>query len=376
MTKFINQLLNNLNMVVKRNRKFKKFIQELENIKGRHTELVSVYIPVGYDLNKIIGHLQQEQGTASNIKDARTRKNVIDSLEKIIRHLRLFKKTPKNGLAVFAGNFSSKEGAIDIEVRSIEPPEPLQTRIYRCDQKFALELLKDMMDNKEVYGLIVLDRREGNIGLLKGTTVKEVRKLTSGVPGKFKTGGQSAARFARIREGMAKEFYKRIGDEANKEFLNMKELKGILIGGPGPTKESFFDGNFLNNEVKKKVLGLKDLGYTGEFGLNELVDKSHDLLAEESIIKEKIVVQKFLELLAKNPGKVAYGLKEVKKALEIGAVETLLLSDSLEDDVTEQLEDIAENMGTGIEMISTETKEGNQLKDLGGIAAILRYELS
>jgi len=363
-------------MVVKRNRKFKKFIQELEKIKGRHTELVSVYIPAGYDLNKIISHLQQEQGTASNIKDARTRKNVIDSLEKIIRHLRLFKKTPNNGLAIFAGNFSNKEGSIDIEVRSIEPPEALQTRIYRCDQRFALDLLKDMMEHKEVYGLIVLDRREANIGLLKGTLIKEVKKLTSGVPGKFKTGGQSAARFSRIIEGMAKEFYKRIGDSANKEFLNMKELKGILIGGPGPTKESFFDGNYLNNEVKKKVLGLKDLGYTGEFGLNELVDKSHDLLAEESIIKEKIIVQKFLELLAKNPGKVAYGLKEVKKALEIGAVETLLLSDSLEDDVMEQLEDIAENMGTGIEMISTETKEGAQLKDLGGIAAILRYELS
>lgn len=363
-------------MAAKQNRKLKKFIQELEKVKGRHTELVSVYIPADYDLNKIISHLQQEQGTASNIKDTRTRKNVIDSLEKIIRHLRLFKATPKNGLAVFAGNFSDKESIIDIEVYSIEPPEPLQTRLYRCDQRFFLDLLKDMLEHKEVYGLIVLDRREANIGLLRGTTIKEIRKMTSGVPGKFKTGGQSAARFARIREGMAKEFYKRIGEGANKEFLDMKELKGILIGGPGPTKEEFFDGNYLNNEVKKKVLGLKDLSYTGEFGLNELVDKSHDLLAKEGIIKEKIIVNKFLELLAKNPGKVAYGLREVKKALEMGAVETLLLSDSLEDDIIEQLEAVAENMGTEVEMISIETKEGAQLKDLGGIAAILRYELS
>jgi len=362
-------------MVIKQNRKFKKFIQELEKIKGRHTELVSVYIPADYDLNKIISHLQQEQGTASNIKDARTRKNVIDSLERIIRHLRLFKATPKNGLAVFAGNFSDKEGTIDIKVRSIEPPEALQTRIYRCDQRFALDLLKDMFEHKEIYGLIVLDRREGNIGILKGTSIKEIKKLTSGVPGKFKTGGQSAARFARIRDGMAKEFYKRIGEAANKEFLDMKELKGILIGGPGPTKEEFFDGNYLNNEVKKKVLGLKDLGYTGEFGLNELVDKSQDLLVKEAITKEKQVVQKFLELLAKNPQKAAYGLKEVKKALELGAVEILLLSDSLEEDIMEQLEEIAENMGTEIEIISIETREGIQLKDLGGIAAILRYEL-
>src|SRR3989338_10959109 len=90
-----------------------KFIKELEKIRGRHTELVSVYIPAGYDLNKIIGHLQQEQGTASNIKDARTRQNVADSLERMIKHLRLFKRTPDNGLAIFAGNVSTSDNKVD-----------------------------------------------------------------------------------------------------------------------------------------------------------------------------------------------------------------------------------------------------------------------
>ncbi|MEK6830123.1 MAG: LAGLIDADG family homing endonuclease, partial [Nanoarchaeota archaeon] len=167
-----------------------KLIRQLRQFRGRHTELVTVYVPAGYDLNKIIQHLQQEQGTATNIKDARTRKNVIDSLEKAVRHLRLYKKTPDNGLAIFSGNISDQEGKIDIQVFWVEPPEPLLTRMYRCDQRFILEPLESMVEHKEVYGLIVMDRREANLGLLKGTYILPVATLTSGVPGKYKTGGQ------------------------------------------------------------------------------------------------------------------------------------------------------------------------------------------
>src|SRR3989344_2530171 len=126
----------------KQKQKLKKFVRQLEQIRGRHTELVSVYVPAGYDLNKIIQHLQQEQGTAENIKSKENRKRVIDSLERMIRHLKLFKQTPPKGLAVFSGNISQKENVEDIQVFSIEPPEPIQTRLYRCDQTFMLDILK------------------------------------------------------------------------------------------------------------------------------------------------------------------------------------------------------------------------------------------
>src|SRR3989344_5709981 len=178
--------------------KFRKILKELESIRGRHTELVSVYIPAGYELSKITNHLAQEQGTASNIKDAHTRKNVIDSLERMIRHLRLFKQTPPNGLAVFAGNASERESKVDIKVWSIEPPVPINTRLYRCDHVFVTDLLRGILESKEIFGLLVLDKREANVGLLSGTSIKSLAHLTSGVPGKVKAGGQSAARYARL----------------------------------------------------------------------------------------------------------------------------------------------------------------------------------
>ena len=74
--------------------KLKRFIEELNSFKAAHTEFVTVYVPKGYDLIKIIQHLAQEQGTASNIKSAATRKNVQAALERMIQHLRTVDKTP------------------------------------------------------------------------------------------------------------------------------------------------------------------------------------------------------------------------------------------------------------------------------------------
>ena len=170
--------------------KLKSFIKELKDFKGRGTELVSVYVPAGYDMNKINSHLYEEQGTASNIKSKQTRDNVIAALEKMIQHLKLYSKTPPNGLALFAGNVATREGQQDYQVWSIEPPVPLKQRLYRCDKEFVLDPLIDMTEEKNVYGMVVMDKREGNIALLKGKTIIPLTSSTSAVPGKTRAGGQ------------------------------------------------------------------------------------------------------------------------------------------------------------------------------------------
>jgi len=352
----------------------KKFIKELEKFRGRHTELVSVYIPQDYDMNKIINHLAQEQGTASNIKSSATRKNVTDALERMIQHLKLFKRTPPNGLAVFSGNVAEREGQQDFKVWSIEPPVPLRTRIYRCDKEFVLDILRDMMETKEVYGLVVMDRRDANIALLKGKTIIPIVKTHSEVPGKFKAGGQSAARFSRLIEGAAKDHYKKVGEYMKEAFLNMEGLKGIIVGGPGPTKYDWVEGDFITNEVKKKIIAIKDLSYTEEFGLEELLEKSQDVLAAEDVVEEKKIVNKFLEVLAKNQKMVSYGETDVMNKIKMGVVDTVLLSEDLPDEKIEEFEAAAKPVSTNIRIISTQTREGAQLRDLGKVAAMLRYE--
>src|SRR3989344_5018069 len=227
--------------------KLKKFVKKMAQYRGSHTELVTVYVPEGYDMNKIIQHLAQEQGTATNIKSKQTKDNVLAALERMIQHLKLYKKTPEHGLAAFAGNVSDRPGQQNYEVWSIEPPLPLKLRLYRCDKEFVLKPLEEMLESTDVFGLVVMDRREANIAVLRGKTIVPLLRSTSNVPGKQRAGGQSAQRFERLREGAAKEFYNRIAEHMKEQFLNMKELKGIIVGGPGPPKQAFVEGNYITN---------------------------------------------------------------------------------------------------------------------------------
>lgn len=405
--------------------KLKKIIKELEEIRGRHTELVSVYIPSGYNITDISNQLKDEQGTAANIKSKATRKNVMDSLEKIIQKLKVYKSTPPTGIAIFAGNISETDGKPNIKTFIFDDgtlgetlPEPIKSKIYWCDQTFVLEPLKEMMQERDVYGLIVLDAREANIGLLSGKSIKHLKHLTSTVPGKTVKGGMSQHRYDRLREVAINDFLKKIGDTAN-ELLLKRELKGIIIGGPGPIKDRFAKGKYLNYMLLKKLAGVKNTGYTGEFGLNELVERAEDLLKESAIAHEKEILNKFFTGLEKD-GPVTYGVEEVKQALEAGAVDTLLISEEfdwvrvnfecscgfqikldvqrnklksgpgqrckkckswMKPDKGEMLEltdvliEEAEKTGTKVELISTETREGHQFKELGGLGAILRFKL-
>jgi len=799
-------------------------LKDLEAIRGRHTELVSVYVPSGYSIAEVMNQIFQEKGTASNIKSKNTRKNVLTALEKIIQYLKLFKQTPPNGLVVFCGNVSPVEGKDDIKLWSFEPPVKMNQKIYWCDQTFVLDPLKNLLRETEVYGLIVLDGKEANIGILKGKTLEQLKHMDSNVPSKSVKGGMcvsedtsiqledgniipiknlssgnkilsysfkklnpvftdsfeifkrkakksyrlifkepsnsliltpdhmvftvgkhgieeksvdnlnvgdmllfvnksqtkskhaksidknlsqllgyimgdgtidnnrvilydkdieilenykrlaeriakkkavilkrrnsyelriykkpfvdflklkfpkistpgrkkdidskilalpneklkhfirglfdaegymdktsvcirmtndnivrklhlvltrfgiassltgpdkfdryeiritnpiyikifekeisfssrrktvklhsiirkykmgmstrvpvsgifvrklieegglkkedlkkysmflagkrsigyppfkrlikeirvkskkkgvadflekfyksglvtttvkqktkilknrtfydmyvpginsfvangvvvhnSQRRYDRIIEDALNEFFTKVAEIASQLLLQQPELKGIIIGGPGPTKESFAKGNYLHYELQKKLLGVKDTGYTGEYGLQELVERSDDLMKEAAVVKERELMQKFYGELQKG-GNVVYGYHETIRALEAGAVETLLISEGFDwvhaklkcecenevekdlskrivenqacnkcrkimkvEDVKELVDvvtDKAKNLGTKVEFISVNTREGMQFKELGGIGAFLRYKLS
>ncbi|MFH0832466.1 MAG: peptide chain release factor aRF-1 [Candidatus Aenigmatarchaeota archaeon] len=360
--------------------KLKKFVKMLEDIKGHHTELVSVYVPVGYSLNEVSNQLRQEQSTSENIKSKNVRKNVTTSLDKIIRHLQLYKSTPENGLAVFCGNISPTD-KVDIELFAIEPPEPIKVKLYWCDQRFVLDPLYEIVKEKEIYGIICLDRSEADIALLSGKRIDHLTHFESIVPGKMRAGGQSAARFARVREGLINDWLKRIGEACNKVFEEHKEVLGILLAGPGPLKEFFLKGDYLHADVKKKILGLVDTSYTAEQGLEEAIVRGESLLKEASVFKEKKLLQKFFNELPRPNSLVKYGLDDVLKALEMGAVDIVMISEFFANnrtlerkDIIEALEEKTKNYGTTLVVVSSDTREGSQFEPFG-IAAFLRYNI-
>ncbi|MDH7555996.1 MAG: peptide chain release factor aRF-1 [Candidatus Methanosuratincola sp.] len=400
--------------------RLKKLIEELESKEGKATELISQYIPPNRQISDAMSNLREELGTSANIKSKSTRKNVQDAIESIIQKLKLFRTPPKNGLVIFSGAIPrGGPGTEKIETYVIEPPEPISLFLYRCDSKFYLDPIKEMLVEKEIYGLLAMDRSDATFALLKGRRIEIVETITSGSPSKHDAGGQSARRFQRIVEIAAHEFYKRVAEHAEKIFLPISNLKGIIIGGPGPTKNEFYEGNFLHYQLQDKVLAVEDLSYTQEPGIYELVEKAKDILKNVEFLKEKKLVQEFLYLLAKNSGQVTYGEKEVREKLEKGAVKTLILSADLgttrfklkciscgntkevtytkqqlatmsrkeicdkcggtmeveeEKSIIEELAELADKTNAKVEVISTETDEGKMLMNsFGGVVAILRF---
>jgi peptide chain release factor subunit 1 len=349
-------------------------IEELKPHKGRHTELITVYIPAGYDVNSVQKQLEAEQSTAKNIKSTATRKNVIDALEKIVRFLKEIKGSMENGMAVFCGNVSKVEGQDDLQIWSVEPPRPLKVRMYRCDKEFVLEPLEEQLEISEIYALLVMDRKEATIGVLEGKRIEILQKMTSGIPSKVRAGGQSSQRFHRITEGLTRDFYKRIADEMKNSFYENEKLKGIIIGGPIPTKDEFIDNAYLPTQLQDKIIGRVDIGGSDESGIKELVERSQDILANQEIIYEKKLLEKFFETLGENPDLAAYREENIRKALQYGAVDTLLISKEFDKALAKELKQKAKDTSSKIEMVSTETEEGQQFMNLSGIGALLRFK--
>ncbi len=365
-----------IEMTDKQKQKLEELVNLLESIRGSHTELVTVLIPAETNIHQVSTQLFAEAGTAENIKSKQTRIAVVTALETILRKLKEYKQTPKNGLALFCGNVLEKEGVQDIQIWAYEPPRPLNVRMYRCDKTFVTYPLREMLEVTEIYGLLVIDRQQATIGILEGKRIKVIRVLTSGVPGKVRAGGQSSQRFHRITEGLAKEFFKRVADTVKEIFFDMPKLKGILVGGPIPTKEEFLEQGELVTKLREKVVAVKDIGYVDEHGLKLLVESSQEEISQQEFIKEKDAIQKFFAVLGKQREKAAYGIDKIRLALQRGAVDTLLISKNLDKNLQQEFEKSAEKIGATILLISTENQEGEQFYNLTkGVGAILRFAL-
>lgn len=387
----------------------KKQLKVLQGIRGSGTELVTLYVTPGYQIADASNKLKEEYGQAANIKSKSTRKNVQAALEKIVNYLKMFRVPPPNGMAIFAGNISKDAGRPDIQLFSLEPPEPLRTQFYRCDSTFVLEPLEEIVSIKDTYGLLVMDGREATIATLRGRSTSIVRRLNSTAHSKIRKGGQSARRYERLIEESIELYYKRIGEALDTVFVGMPNFKGLIVGGPGPAKDDFVKMKPFNYQIK--VLGVLDTGYTEEYGIKELVDKAGSVVAEQETIKEKVLIDAFVKAVVTG-GPATYGEKEVREALLAGRVKLLLLSEGLDlkkvlfkcsqcgretesitrseeeftdecggkmraqkaEEIAGELLCLAEEKKVEVGMVSTETAEGAQfLNSFFGIGALLKY---
>lgn len=407
--------------------KTKKLLESLRSKRGFHTELISLYIPHDRKISDVTNHLKNEISESQNIKSKLTRKNVLDSISSLLGQLKNIPQAPENGLVMFSGAIpqGNTPGTEKNEMYIVEPPDRVVTFRYHCASEFLLWPLEEMLTPKETYGLFVIGRKESAVGYIKGNKVEIIREFTSGIHGKHRAGGQSQKRYERLIEEGEKLFYRRISDTVNELFLPMEDLQGIFIGGPGQSKEKFVSDESLDYRLREKILDVVDLGYGGTEGIRALIEKVKDQIEDVKYIREKQVMQRFMKEISIESGLASYGLEAIQRALNYGAVDTLILSEkldlykiklecsnceftesrtikekdlkrvkaSIQDEscpkcssnafniaekisIIEELGETAEATGTSIDIISTEIEEGEMLySTFGGIAAMLRYKI-
>ena len=405
--------------------KIRKTLDELSNISGHGTELISVYIPKGKQLHEVMTTLKEEQGTADNIKSDLTRTHVVDSLGKVIQRLKLYKKTPERGLVVFCGALPPEGGGpIGSEVVKafeIDPPKDLKTFLYRCDDHFHVDILKDMLKDDNLIGFLAIDAKDAGWGLLHGDKIEVLTQTGSGVAGKHRQGGQSAKRFQKLREMELTYYYNRVAETTREYFIDIYPIKGLVVSGPGPTKEDFINGNYLEYRLQDMIIATLDTSYSGAEGIREAFAKSGEVLSDFRMVEEKKIVEKLFREINSHSGLGMYGLKDVIELLKNNVVDTLIITDdtnlhrievkckrcqnvqeeiverpqviprktellnspcpsckamdseATEQDIVDYLALHAAKTGSKIEVISGKAEHGAMLGSLGKIGAILRY---
>ena len=405
--------------------KIRKMIEELSKISGRGTELITVYIPKGKQLHEVITILKEEQGTADNIKSDVTRTHVVDSLSKVVQRLKLYKKTPERGLAVFCGALPREEGGPPgsevVKAFEIDPPKDMQTFLYRCDDHFHVDILKNMLKDENMIGFLAVDAKDAGWGLLHGDKIEVLKETSSGVAGKHRQGGQSAKRFQKLREMELTYYFNRLATITREYFIDIYPIKGLVISGPGPTKEEFINDNYLEYRLQNMIIATIDASYSGSEGIREAFAKSSDILSNFRMVEEKQIVEKLFNEINNNTGLGIYGLDDIINHLKNNIVGKIIITNNTElyrieskckkcehiqekiverikviptktelqnsscpscqstdtnvfdQDIIDYIAILALKTGTSVEVISGVSEHGTMLASIGKIGAILRY---
>ncbi len=342
--------------------------------KAHATTLLSLYIPPGRPISDVVSLLRQELAITENIKLKKTRDAVQWSLTAAIDRLSKIRENPKNGLVVFAGINEDTGESIAIV---FSPPDPIPVYFYRTDKEFHTEFLVPMVEESEVYGIIIIERDEATIGILKPSGIAVLDEIEWYIPGKHHKGGQSQRRFDRIIEQMVEEFYKHIAEKANSYFIPLIEegkLKGIIVAGPGYAKHDFLkEADNLDYRIRKLIISEAiDVAYQGIVGLRDVVMKAKDILVKQRFVESMEAVEEFKYHIAKDDGYAVYGLKDIEELLSNGAIEKILICEDHPD--FDRIEKTAVDRGVRIIIVPESLDEYQWFKDtFGCIAAISRY---
>lgn len=235
-------------------------------------------------------------------------------------------------------------------------------------------------------------------------------------------GGQSALRFARLRMEKRHNYVRKVAETAVQLFISGDKVNvaGLVLAGSADFKTELSQSDMFDQRLQSKVLKLVDISYGGENGFNQAIELSTEVLSNVKFIQEKKLIGRYFDEISQDTGKYCFGVEDTLKALEMGAVEILIVYENLDimryvlhcqgteeekilyltpeqekdkshftDKETGQEHELIESMpllewfannykkfGATLEIVTDKSQEGSQfVKGFGGIGGILRYRV-
>jgi len=402
--------------------KVKKLIKSLDAARGAGTSMISLIIPPKDQISRISAMLTQEYGTASNIKSRVNRLSVLAAITSTQQRLKLYNRVPPNGLVLFVGTILTDEGKEKKVSFDFEPHKPINTSLYLCDNKFHTEALQELLESDSKFGFIVMDGNGTLFGTVAGNTREVIHKFTVDLPKKHGRGGQSALRFSRLRDEKRHNYVRKVAELAVQHFITNDKVNvtGLVLAGSADFKTELSQSDMFDPRLAAKVIKVVDVSYGGENGFNQAIELAAESLANVKFVQEKKLIQKYFDEISQDTGKYCFGIEDTLKALELGAVETLIVwenlditryvlrnaageeivvfankeqekdrekfmdkSTGLEMEQAEEPQSLLEwfaekykDFGANLEFVTNRSQEGAQfVKGFGGIGGLLRYKL-
>jgi len=403
--------------------KVRRLIKTLNEAKGAGTSMISLIVPPKDDISKTNKMLAEEYGTASSIKSRVNRLSVLGAITSTQQRLKLYNRTPNNGLILYCGEIITEDGKEKKVTIDFEPFKPINTTLYLCDNKFHTEHLAELLESDDKFGFLIMDGNGALYGTLQGNHREVLHKFSVDLPKKHGRGGQSALRFARLRLEKRHNFVRKVGELATQMFItnDAPNITGLIVAGSAEFKQDLTTSDLFDPRLEKVLIRpLLDVSYGGENGFNQAIELASETLKNVKFIQEKKLITLFLDEVAQDTGKYCFGIKDTMTGLEMGAVSTLVVWENLEikrlqiknphTDVEQVLfvtpqeakseklfrdpetgveldvvdntlfvEWIVENYktyGTKLEFITDRSQEGNQFcKGFGGVGGLMRYRV-
>lgn len=402
--------------------KVKKLIKSLDAARGAGTSMISLIVPPKDQISRVSAMLTQEYGTASNIKSRVNRLSVLAAITSTQQRLKLYNRVPPNGLVLFVGTILTDEGKEKKVSFDFEPHKPINTSLYLCDNKFHTEALQELLESDSKFGFIVMDGNGTLFGTVAGNTREVVHKFTVDLPKKHGRGGQSALRFARLRDEKRHNYVRKVAELAVQHFITTDKVNvtGLVLAGSADFKTELSMSDMFDQRLVAKIIKVVDVSYGGENGFNQAIELAAESLANVKFVQEKKLIQKYFDEISQDTGRYCFGVEDTLKALELGAVETLIVWENLDitryvlrnaageeiilyankeqakdrekftdkstgqemeqaDEPSSLLEWFAEkykDFGANLEFVTNRSQEGAQfVKGFGGIGGLLRYKV-